>query len=89
VKVSFAPDLLTLSIRDFGSGLPSAKKGSEPGLGLIAMRERASIIGGQLKIESSPNGGTTVSVAVPFAAEEAASNITQEQRIGEVVFPKS
>src|SRR3954452_19750317 len=89
VKVSFAPDLLTLSIRDFGSGLPASKKGTEPGLVLIAMRERASIIGGQLKIESSPNEGTTISVAVPFAGEEAISNITQEQRIGEVAFPKS
>jgi signal transduction histidine kinase len=89
VTVSFAPELLTLSIRDFGSGLPSVKKGTEPGLGLIAMRERASIIGGQLKIESSPNEGTTVSVAVPFPGEEALSSITQKQRIGEVAFPKS
>ncbi len=89
VKVSFTPDLLTLSIRDFGIGLPSVKRGTDPGLGLIAMRERASIIGGQLKIDSVPNGGTTVSVTVPFPAEEALSNITQDQRIGEVAFPNS
>jgi signal transduction histidine kinase len=89
VKVSFAPDLLTLSIRDLGTGLPAVKKGAEPGLGLIAMRERASIIGGQLKIDSVPNGGTTVSVAVPFPTEEAFSNSTRDQRIGEVAFPNS
>jgi signal transduction histidine kinase len=89
IKVSFRPDLLTLSIRDFGCGLPSVKKGTEPGLGLIAMRERASIVGGQLKIDSVPNVGTTVSVAVPFPAEETFSNSAQDQRIGEVAFPNS
>jgi signal transduction histidine kinase len=89
VKVSFTPERLTLSIRDFGSGLPSAKKGREPGLGLIAMRERASLIGGQLKIDSVPNGGTTVSVAVPLPSHEALGNSTQDERIGEVAFPKS
>jgi signal transduction histidine kinase len=89
VKVSFAPELLTLSIRDFGSGLPSVKKGTEPGLGLIAMRERASIIGGQLRVDSVPAVGTTVSVEVPFRADETLSNSTQDQRIGEVAFPNS
>lgn len=89
VKVSFTRDLLTLSIRDFGSGLPSVKKGSEPGLGLVAMRERASIVGGELRIDSVPNGGTTVSVAVPFPREEAPGNTAQDQRIGEVAVPNS
>jgi two-component system sensor histidine kinase DegS len=89
VKVSFTPERLTLSIRDFGSGLPSVKKGTEPGLGLIAMRERASLIGGQLRIDSVPNGGTTVSVAVPLTTEEVVGDSTQEERIGEVAFPKS
>src|SRR5947209_1236827 len=89
VKLSFTPARLPLSIRDFGSGLPSVKKGTEPGLGLIAMRERASIVGGQLRIDSVPNGGTTVSVEVPFHAEEGFSTSTQDQRIGEVAFPNS
>jgi two-component system sensor histidine kinase DegS len=89
VKISFTPERLTLSIRDFGSGLPPVKKGAEPGLGLIAMRERASLVGGQLRIDSVPNGGTTVSVAVPLPSEEALGNSTQDERIGEVVFPKS
>ena len=72
-----------------GSGLPAVKKGSEPGLGLIAMRERASLAGGQLKIDSVPNGGTAVSLAVPLPTEEALGNRTQHERIGEVAFPKS
>lgn len=35
------------------------------GLGLVGMRERASMIGGRLTIESAPGRGTTVRVAVP------------------------
>lgn len=89
VKVSFRTERLTLSIRDFGGGLPSVKKGTEPGLGLIAMRERASLVGGDLKIDSVPNGGTTVSVAVPLPTEEALGNRTQDERIEEVAFPNS
>ena len=89
VKVSFRPERLTLSIRDFGGGLPSVKKGTEPGLGLIAMRERASLVGGHLKIDSVPNGGTTVSVAVPLPNEEGLGNRTQDERIEEVAFPNS
>lgn len=89
VKVSFTPERLTLRIRDFGSGLPSVKKGAEPGLGLIAMRERASLVGGQLRIDSVPNSGTTVSLVVPLPTEETQGKSTQGERIGEVVFPKS
>ncbi len=35
------------------------------GLGLVGMRERASMIGGRLTIDSAPGVGTTVRVAVP------------------------
>jgi len=41
------------------------------GMGLIGMRERASLIGATLLIESSPGEGTTVFVrqAAPFPAD--------------------
>ncbi|MEQ1854870.1 MAG: PAS domain S-box protein [Longimicrobiales bacterium] len=35
------------------------------GLGLLGMRERATMIGGRLTVESEPGRGTTVRVAVP------------------------
>jgi len=38
----------------------------EEKLGLFGMRERASLIGGELTIESSPGAGTTVFVEVPL-----------------------
>jgi len=39
------------------------------GLGLLTMRERATAIGGTIRVESSPGGGTTIEVAVPADAE--------------------
>jgi signal transduction histidine kinase len=44
------------------------------------MRERASIMGGELKVESAPEQGTciTVSVTVPASLEGAARDIASE-----------
>jgi signal transduction histidine kinase len=40
--------------------------GSE-GLGLLGKRERLALLGGKLKIESSPGAGTTIVAEVPLA----------------------
>jgi signal transduction histidine kinase len=38
-------------------------------MGLIGMRERASLVGGAVEVESTPGGGTTVFVRVPVGPE--------------------
>ena len=56
-------------IEDDGVGFDTDaahKTGSDRGLGLIGMSERAAIIGGTVEIESSPGKGTTVYVRVPL-----------------------
>jgi PAS domain S-box-containing protein len=55
---------LALSITDTGPGFQS--HASRPGLGIISMRERTQLIGGQLTITSTPEDGTTVRVVVPL-----------------------
>lgn len=61
---------LHLLIRDDGEGFaPSAALG----LGLTAMRERVRTIDGSSQIETSPKGGTTISVLVPLPPSTAAS----------------
>lgn len=87
IHAVFRPDSLTLSIQDFGHGLPPAKKGGKPGLGLIAMRERAELLNGKLQVISTPNAGTTVSVTIPLVPDENASEMAQERKMGEVVSP--
>lgn len=40
----------------------------EDALGLLGMRERLALVGGTLRIESSPEAGTTIAAQVPVAA---------------------
>jgi signal transduction histidine kinase len=37
-------------------------------LGLVGLRERVEMVGGQFSVESSPGRGTTVRAELPFAA---------------------
>ncbi|MBV9241120.1 MAG: sensor histidine kinase, partial [Acidobacteria bacterium] len=59
---------LLLIIEDDGRGFDTSTvshpKESGSGLGLIGMKERAALVGGELDIESSKNG-TTIYVRVP------------------------
>ncbi len=61
---------LVVIVEDDGKGFDVERllrSGSpEEKLGLFGMRERASLIGGELTIESSPGAGTTVFVEVPL-----------------------
>lgn len=63
VRLHYAPDGLELQIEDRGSGFGAPRP--RQGLGLVAMRERAELLGGTLKLESPPSGGTVVSLKVP------------------------
>src|SRR5216683_5360461 len=67
-------DALCCSIRDDGAGFDAHQIQTEPtrkGLGLIAMQERMSAIGGTLRVESCPGRGTELSVRVPLEVGHA------------------
>src|SRR5262249_49882730 len=51
-------DELELAIRDDGIGFDPKQKQARPSLGLASMRERLSLVGGTLRIESAPGRGT-------------------------------
>jgi PAS domain S-box-containing protein len=60
-----------LVVEDDGVGFdPDAKMAEATSLGLVGMRERATLAGGSLEIESAPGGGTTVYARVPVAPPE-------------------
>ncbi len=70
VDLDCLPDRLQLAIRDDGVGL-GTRDGNRPQpghYGLIGMRERASQIGAELHVESTPGQGTTVRVDLPLAS---------------------
>jgi signal transduction histidine kinase len=89
VEMIFSPDTLTVNVRDFGCGMVQSKKNAKPGLGLIAMRERAELLCAKLDIVSVPNAGTTVSVVLPLQQEDHISEALEDSSFQEVVSQKS
>ena len=58
------PKRFCLSVRDDGRG--NAMEGSGRGLGLVGMRERVDLLGGELKIESRAGSGTSIEIELPL-----------------------
>src|SRR6267142_922703 len=72
--------VLCCSIRDDGGGFDSSAARAVPGhkgLGLIAMQERVTAIGGTLRIESRPGHGTELSIRLPLEGNHANTNRTR------------
>lgn len=70
-------DEVVVIVEDDGHGFDAAQvpQGSENhGLGLLSMRERASLCGGTLDIDAAPGRGTTIFVRIPLAAEPGSPN---------------
>ena len=63
------PDQLVLSVHDNGRGIRPEQLNDPHSLGLIGMRERATLLGGQCSISGSPSEGTTVEVRFPLSVE--------------------
>ena len=59
---------LLLSVEDDGKGLAPEQLGESNGLGVIGMRERASLIGGTLSIGPGTGGGVRIELRIPLAA---------------------
>lgn len=58
---------LTLSVTDNGLGFAAQQLSEREGLGIAGMRERASLAGGSLSINSQPGRGTEVRLVLPLA----------------------
>jgi signal transduction histidine kinase len=65
VTVDYRPDAVVLNISDNGSGATST---ASTGHGLVGMRERVEIFGGDLTTGSSSLGGFTVCATLPVKA---------------------
>ncbi len=69
VRLRFQPDSLQLEIEDHGKGLNSdasaATAKTKPGMGLVAMRERAELLSATIELLRLPQNGTLVRLQVP------------------------
>ena len=66
VMLTGSGDRLELRVIDFGDGFDQETEPPAPGLGMIAMQERARIAGGTLQVKSALGQGTTVTATVPL-----------------------
>ena len=65
VELAGRLDEIQLHVRDSGVGFDPESAGNG-GLGFVSMRERLSLVGGELLIESQPSGGTRIKACVPL-----------------------
>ncbi len=92
VRLRITSDHLELEVEDHGAGFASAA-GSAPGtseshgrrrgLGLVAMRERAAIVGGRIEFVNVPEGGTLVRLTVPLDQSESSADLPPSPGAGE------
>jgi signal transduction histidine kinase len=66
VVLNHDSDATQLTVRDSGRGFDAAEATKGRGLGLTSMKERVTLVRGELSIESQPGKGTTVLVRVPL-----------------------
>jgi signal transduction histidine kinase len=70
VRVRFAPDRLHLEVEDRGVGMPPRGDASlQKGTGLIAMRERAELLGGSIEFLKPGEKGALVRLDVPLSED--------------------
>ena len=69
IRLTQYPDQLRMTITDDGRGIPDStdlhRFVAEGHFGLAGMRERASMIGGTLDVQSAPDYGTAVILEIP------------------------
>jgi len=63
VRLKFLAENLQLEVEDHGKGFITQE--TKQGIGLVAMRERAELLGGRLEFTQPVNGGTLVRLRVP------------------------
>lgn len=80
VQLDFAADQLTMRIRDYGIGIVQDIRNKTPGLGLVAMQERAELLNGRLHFGKNGTGGTVATLEIPLPQEEGESYLRNEEK---------
>jgi signal transduction histidine kinase len=64
VMLEFLEEKVTLTVRDDGVGFDTEKHNGSSHFGLVGMRERTELVGGELKIVSKPGNGTLIQLTI-------------------------
>jgi len=68
---------VTLRVTDDGVGIRPGDAEKSSSFGIRSMRERANYLGGELRVETAPGGGTELTLIFPHAGNRRESNVTQ------------
>ena len=66
VRLNFERASIQMEVEDHGKGM--SEQSARKGIGLVAMRERAELLGGRIEFLSPQAGGTLVRLRVPLAS---------------------
>ena len=66
VSLKIQKDKLILMVRDDGVGFSVTDQRPGQGLGLVGMKERAALCGGEITIDSKPQQGTSIRLLIPL-----------------------
>jgi two-component system sensor histidine kinase UhpB len=80
IEMNQTGSALELAVRDDGVGFDVAEAlDRAPGcghLGLLGMKERVQILGGDIEVESQPQRGTRIRISLPAAATDAVKHLS-------------
>jgi PAS domain S-box-containing protein len=65
VTLSGSDHDVRLTVQDNGKGISGSHENGPKTFGLLGMRERANMLGGELAVESNPGAGTSIVMIVP------------------------
>ena len=73
VRLEMNPEEIQLTVRDDGIGFDPEKvlgeKGKRTGWGLLGIKERTLLLGGQYEIDSAPEQGVKIQVSIALIGE--------------------
>jgi signal transduction histidine kinase len=77
IKINKEKGHFVLSVSDNGKGITDGEKSEQHSLGILGMRERAYLIGGEVSITSAEGQGTVVTLRVPIAGHDIVRRMTR------------
>lgn len=71
VQLDYSFQFITAVVEDDGQGIADLEDIGEESFGLMGMKERVSLLGGEITIESTPGEGTRIKARIPLRAKNA------------------